>query len=364
MRNYNLDFIRGLAVLGLMYMNAYSFGIFELGYVSLTQPPVSDLIIEYISVIFIEGRFRSLFSLLFGVGLYIQWQRHQSTARLKSRLFWLMLFGLSHGFLLWAGDILFLYGVAGWFIIKYLDSDNALLLKRGCEFILLSGFTTALVMYTAPEQLIGRDSAAFIELYQQSANSYSAYFINNLLMYALMLLMVPIITLWMSAGIMLIGIYLYKQQLFIYGLTNKQLLLAMVTALLLISVRLLIQPYHSGLYYSLQELLTMLAALLMAIIYIHFAVVFCNNRATKGSIIQQAGRLAFSLYISQTLMQLVLFKILFEHWVLAFNRIDYWLVVTLLVMLQLALSSCYYRYFQQGPLEYMWRKLTMLKIRC
>lgn len=86
MRNHNMDIIRGVAVLGLMYMNAYFFGLFEFGYVPLTNPPLSDHIIQCFSLIFIDGRFRSLFCLLFGAGLYIQWQRWQSHEKLIKRL--------------------------------------------------------------------------------------------------------------------------------------------------------------------------------------------------------------------------------------------------------------------------------------
>ena len=98
MRNYNMDFIRGVAVLGLVYMNAYAFGIFEYGYTPLTNPPVSDSIIYTLSSVFVDGRFRTLFSLLFGAGLFIQWQRYKSQVQIKSRLYWLILFGLAHGF--------------------------------------------------------------------------------------------------------------------------------------------------------------------------------------------------------------------------------------------------------------------------
>ena len=109
MRNYNMDFIRGVAVLGLVYMNAYAFGIFEYGYSSLTNPPVSDSIIHTLSSVFVDGRFRTLFSLLFGAGLYIQWQRYKSELQLKSRLSWLILFGLAHGFLALEDDTIFSY---------------------------------------------------------------------------------------------------------------------------------------------------------------------------------------------------------------------------------------------------------------
>lgn len=359
MRNYNMDFIRGIAVLGLAYMNGYAFGLFELGYIGLNNPPISDLVIHTISTLFVDGRFRTLFSLLFGAGLYIQWQQHKSTVQLKSRLYWLMLFGLAHGFLLWAGDILFVYGLSGWFVIKYLESDNELLLKHGVAFILLCGVTTGLVMYSSPTDIIYRDSQGFTSLYSPH---YIDYFISNLGMNTLMIFIVPIMTLWMCAGIMLIGIYLYKQGVFSEGLNTQQLVTVIIATTVFSVLRLYTSQYNSGFMYAMQELLNMFAALGMATFYIHLIVNFCNNSPQIGTLIQQAGRLAFTLYISQTLIQLLLYKVLFTHWVLSFNRIDYWLVATALVVLQLIFTIIYSRYFDQGPLEYLWRKLTQAKI--
>ncbi|WP_457934951.1 DUF418 domain-containing protein [Pseudoalteromonas sp. SCSIO 43210] len=354
-----MDFIRGIAVLGLVYMNSYAFGVFELGYIAHSNAPVSDSIIYIFSTLFVDGRFRTLFSLLFGAGLYIQWQRYKSDVQLKSRLYWLILFGLAHGFLLWAGDILFVYGISGWFTLKYLQSDNALLLRRGLAFILLCGITTGLVMYSAPVDIIYRDSQDFISLYSPH---YFDYFISNLGMNALMVFIVPIMTLWMCAGIMLIGIYLYKQGVFSEGLSTKQLVITVIATATLSAFRLYTSQYSSGFMYAIQESINMFAALGMATLYIHLIVKFCNNRAHVGKLIQQTGRLAFTLYISQTLMQLLLYKVLFTHWVLGFDRIDYWVLATALVVLQLIFTFIYSRYFNQGPLEFVWRKLTKAKI--
>ena len=359
MRNYNMDFIRGIAVLGLVYMNAYAFGLFELGYIAKSNPPISDSIIHTFSTLFVDGRFRTLFSLLFGAGLYIQWQRYKSDVQLKSRLYWLILFGLAHGFLLWAGDILFVYGVSGWYVLKYLESDNELLLKRAVEFILLGGLITSFILYNEPVDLIYRDSQELITSYSLS---YADYFISNLGMYFLMILSVPIIFMWMSAGMMLIGIYLYKQGVFSKGLNSQQLMVAITGAAIFSAFKLYTSQYSSGLMYAMQELINEFAALCMAALYIHLIVKFCKNSAHVGKLIQQAGRLAFTLYISQTLMQLLLYKVLFTHWVLSFDRIDYWLVATALVALQLLFTFIYSRYFSQGPLEFVWRKLTKAKI--
>ena len=359
MRNYNMDFVRGVAVLGLVYMNAYAFGIFEYGYSSLTNPPVSDSIIHTLSSVFVDGRFRTLFSLLFGAGLYIQWQRYKSEVQIKSRLYWLILFGLAHGFLLWAGDILFVYGVSGWFVIKYLESDSNVLLKRGFAFTLLSAVVTLLVISSVPDEIIYRDTAQFIELYNPH---YIDYFISNLAMNTLMLVMVPIMTMWMCVGLMLIGIYLYKQDVFSKGLTTQQLIVCGAMTLVFCGIRLYASQLNGSLGYGVQEFVNIFAALGMATLYIHLIVKFCNNSAHVGTLIQQAGRLAFTLYISQTLIQLLLYKVLFTHWVLNFDRIDYWLVATALVALQLIFTFIYSRYFNQGPLEFVWRKLTKAKI--
>jgi uncharacterized protein len=361
MRNHNMDFIRGIAVLGLVYMNIYTFGIFELGYIPLSVAPLSDDIIHTFSLIFVEGRFRTLFSILFGAGLYIQWQRYHSPPRLKNRLYWLILLALVHGFLLWPGDILFIYGVSGWFALRYLNSNNELLLQRAGQFILVSGVATALVIFSIDEPILVRDSAAFNDLYSLYYQSLLAHFSMNLALYTLMLVIVPFITLWACTALMLIGIYLYKQRVFTTGLKLKSVILIAVGAVLFTSLRLIAERYTAGLIYSLQELLNSIAALLMAVIYIHLAVKLCNNRATVGALLQQVGRFAFSLYICQTLMQLLLFKVLFSHWVITFNRSDYWQVATMLVVLQLLLTWLYSRYFQQGPLEYLWRHLTRLK---
>ena len=72
-----------------------------------------------------------------------------------------------------------------------------------------------------------------------------------------------------------------------------------------------------GFGYAVQEFSNMFAALYVSLLYIHLAVKFCNNRAQFGKLIQQAGRIAFTLYISQTIMQLLLYKILFPQWVLS-----------------------------------------------
>jgi uncharacterized protein len=361
-RHFNLDFIRGIAVLGLVYLNIYTFGIFELDYIPSSTSLFSDNLIEILSIVFLEGRFRTLFSMLFGIGLYIQWQRYQSMPVLKQRLKWLIIFGLIHGFLLWAGDILFAYGIAGWYIVKYLDNDSEQLLTRGIRYILLSGLVVFLILWGVSEPIQSRSDPEFIALYNERFGSILSVLVSNAIMNVYMLIMVPLATMWMCAGLMLIGIFLYKQCIFQQGLNAKQLGFCLVGFLFFVLLRLIAYHYNSGVLYAAQDLLSTLAALFMAIVYIHLAVKFCRNEAHHGVLIQTVGRFAFTLYICQTILQLMVFKWLFPRWIIEFDRQEYWFIATMLVFLQLIAAHIYSRYYSQGPLEYLWRKLNRVNL--
>jgi uncharacterized protein len=66
----------------------------------------------------------ALFSLLFGVGLAIQYDHLSAnprrTALLVRRLAFLMLIGAAHLVLIWNGDILFEYAIAGFVVLPFL----------------------------------------------------------------------------------------------------------------------------------------------------------------------------------------------------------------------------------------------------
>ena len=84
--------------------------------------------------VFVNGKFYSLFSLLFGIGFSIILIRNEQRGVnplkiLYRRLFILLLIGAGHLFLLWEGDILFLYALIG-FVLPFFRkcSDKSLLI--------------------------------------------------------------------------------------------------------------------------------------------------------------------------------------------------------------------------------------------
>ena len=113
----SLDFIRGLAVMRILWANIVAFGQPFSAYLypdAFLTPhgEVSDWM-WIVQFILIDGKMRGLFTLLFGAGLYLfmekAWERGASRWLQARRLFWLALFGAVHFFLIWRGDILMMY---------------------------------------------------------------------------------------------------------------------------------------------------------------------------------------------------------------------------------------------------------------
>ncbi|WP_404343901.1 DUF418 domain-containing protein [Pseudoalteromonas mariniglutinosa] len=357
MRNHNLDVIRGIAVMGLMFMNSYYFGVFEYGYLPLTDKPLSDSVIQTVNLIFIDGRFRSLFCLLFGASLAIQWQYWQKQVKIVKRLQVLALFGLVHGFLIWAGDILFIYACAGWLVVRFLNTSDDILLKRSWQCLLLGGSITFILAMFEPSISITRDSEQFARAYDAWYESLLSMIVNNARMFLIMLLALPLVTVWMAAGLMLLGVYCYRRGVFVNGLTPNTLLVVVFLALIFSALRLVLELHASHVNDALQEPVNWLAALFTALVYVHILVKLVDNQPAVLQLLQTAGRTALTLYVSQSVLLVIIFKLLFPHWIIDFDRLDYWLLVSFLVCLLLVFCHFYKQHFKQGPLEWAWRML-------
>lgn len=118
----SLDSLRGLAVLGILLMNIIGFGL-PMAY---EDPTVyggrtgADFGAWLTTSLLFEGTMRGLFTLLFGAGVILFTSRVEVTRPVDAadlhvrRMLWLILFGFvnSH-LLLWRGDILYEYGITG-----------------------------------------------------------------------------------------------------------------------------------------------------------------------------------------------------------------------------------------------------------
>ena len=118
-----LDTIRGFALLGILLMNIAGFGLPFAAY----DNPVpaggytgKNLLTWFVVSIVADGKMRAIFSMAFGASVYLLIDRLIRKGAAASaadihyrRMLWLLLFGLIHGYLIWSGDILYVYAMCG-----------------------------------------------------------------------------------------------------------------------------------------------------------------------------------------------------------------------------------------------------------
>src|SRR5918912_3481677 len=130
-----LDVLRGLAVCGILVGNMQWFSGYGMMPPTLaSQSPLGDQVTHFLVHFFVEGKFYSIFPFLFGFGFALQIARAEErgdreASLFKRRLFWLLVIGLLHAYLLWAGDILSIYALMGFLLILFRKKSDGALLK-------------------------------------------------------------------------------------------------------------------------------------------------------------------------------------------------------------------------------------------
>jgi uncharacterized protein len=116
-----LDFVRGVAVLGILATNILNYAQLPGAHRWLKligEPSLADKLLWLLNFLFVDGKLRGLFAMLFGAGLVLFMDRANAKGAHPywlqyRRLFWLSLFGLFHYYVLFEGDILFHYALLG-----------------------------------------------------------------------------------------------------------------------------------------------------------------------------------------------------------------------------------------------------------
>lgn len=113
-RNVTLDFVRGVAILGILLLNISAFGLPKAAYLNPAwsgSASLSDAWTWALLDLLAQVKFLTLFALLFGAGLQLLLPRGKCW--IQSRLTLLALLGFIHGLFFWDGDILLAYALVG-----------------------------------------------------------------------------------------------------------------------------------------------------------------------------------------------------------------------------------------------------------
>lgn len=134
-----LDAVRGLAVFGILVVNAMLF-FWPAEGLALGLPAAESVLDQATKALVtfgFEGKFFTVFSLLFGVGLGMQLGGDRPVGRVVRRLLLLCAIGALHVTLAWWGDILLFYGVLGLATVAARRWSPARLLRGAAVMALL-----------------------------------------------------------------------------------------------------------------------------------------------------------------------------------------------------------------------------------
>lgn len=140
----SLDILRGVAVLGILAVNIQTFA--QPFYIFSNPTLLPDVFaregwVWRIVGVFFQFKFITIFSALFGAGIVLMVGEEKPSPRFAlhyRRMMWLALFGLIHAFVVWFGDILFPYAIAGLIAVLARRWKPATLVTVGLILITLS----------------------------------------------------------------------------------------------------------------------------------------------------------------------------------------------------------------------------------
>ena len=386
----SLDVLRGFAVLGILVMNIQLFAMPGVAYFNPTA--YGDLnginfFTWLISYMFINQKFFSIFSLLFGAGICLFADRAEARSDRSAglhyrRMFSLLVFGLMHAYLLWTGDILVAYALCGSVIFLLRNRSPRALVVIG-----LAAFSVVSVLFIAIGMTIefipDEDVAEIAAVWAPDAAKIDAELLayrggwftqqtqrstDTLAMHTIGL---PIGLFWLSAGIMLMGMAFYRWH--ILSAVRSDLFYCCL-ALVGFGVGMLVVAagawwnfaagwnWESSMFLGWQ--FNYWGSLPMAFGYIGLVMLAVRRGWLSGlqTRLAAAGRMAFTNYIAQTLICTTIF---YGHGFGLFGRVDRWqqaIVVIAVWGLQLWWSPLLMRRFRYGPLEWSWRALTYWRI--
>jgi uncharacterized protein len=341
-----IDVLRGLALFGVMAINLvfeFRISIFERFLPAREAGSPLDRAVETFLFRAVDSKALALFSLLFGVGLAIQFDRldeKRRTVLLLRRLAVLLAIGLVHLVLVWNGDILTEYAVAGFVALPLLFGPRWLL---GLSGLLL------LVMYLALPPLLFLSDPAWMAAHVSAARHvYATGGFMDVLAFrigelpAIAPLHVAVFP--RTLALFLLGAFIWRTGMLRHASKNRGLMFAAAFTALALSF------VAAG---------SALAPVTLALSYGAFVVGAMNTQFGFGLLAWAAplGRMAFTNYLAQSL---IFGWVFYGYGLGLFGRVGTSAALAFGIAVYAAeaiLSRWWLHGHNFGPVEWLWRSL-------
>jgi len=372
-----LDVLRGLALLGILLMNMEAF----VGPLDLSTGGIDphwqgvDRWADAFVYIFVQGKFFTLFSLLFGAGFAVMAQRAEVAGRDFTRFYLrrslgLLGIGLVHALLLWSGDILVAYALLSFLLLAFREAPRAWLPVMGVlAYLAAVGLMLLLgaLMLLVPDEVTAAQAThaqAAIEAQRQAYGhgTYGQAVLQRLRDFGASLGALLVVG-PQVLGMFLIGSWFARSGAIAHPGAHQRLFTwlrrgALPLGLALMLVCTWYQPWLAPGRFDLRSAAayggTAVAGLLMCLGYLAWGVRW--SHALRW--LAPAGRMALSNYLAQSLVCTLLFYGYGLGWFEQMGRAWQLLFAVALFAAQVALSRAWLRHFRFGPMEWLWRAIT------
>ena len=399
-----IDVVRGFALLGILLLNILGFGLpFE----AYSNPGVDGAtsgvnlwVFGTVDLLF-EGVLRALFSMLFGAGVVIFASGKPAGLYYRRQLL-LLAFGLFDAFvLLWVGDILVTYALAGMLLYYVRDwSPKRLLVGAGVVFtylaVVYSGAFFGLTVLGGKAAMIEAEVAAGAEITAGQQNlldewhdlrtsfepteetqaiealSYQGSYLESVAANASGVLdfwaqALPLVMLWDALGCMLIGMALFKLGVFQgerdSAFYRKLVVYGVVIGLAINGLE-VYAKIASG--FALEWVASVpvptgdIGRVALALGYLGMIVLVCQtaNWVALRDRLAAVGRMALTNYLMHSLLALLVFHSIGLGLWNQLERYELYFVVLAIWIIQLIVSPLWLERFRYGPLEWIWRVAT------
>lgn len=386
-RSAILDVLRGFAIFGIFINNIYAFtgyGFYNQAAKEALPTYVPDAILNFLQTTLVEGKFYSLFSLLFGIGFSIILLRNEQKGLNALKIFYrrlvvLMLFGAAHLFLLWEGDILLLYALVGLLLPLFRKCTDKTLLFWAVALIVSPLFIDIFKV------IFNFKVGSFIELAAQNIDKHTgvptddsfAYYLfkdgsgwpewrnwqQSAFLYRYAYLIesnrVPKIL-----GMFLLGFYAGRKMIYSNLEQNSSLLkkirrwgfiIGIPSSVIYACLKTIPNELHllDTLFYAISVVPLSLAY--ASAICLFWAKTKGNNKWTA---LAPVGRMALTNYLMQTILSIVIFYGVGLGFGGYIGPTIFFPIVCIIYLLQILYSHWWFQYYNYGPLEWIWRQMT------
>lgn len=373
-----LDALRGLALVGIALANFPEFALWTfLDASSQEAMPTAavDHGARFLQYLLVDGKFYSIFSILFGIGFSLILSRHGAGLFLR-RMLILVLIGFLHLMFLWSGDILMLYAIGGLLLPLLVRFSDKCLLWMAAGLIFLPTVIDAAAEYrgvdlarpfyeawwrAAEAQGINEQNFAS---WLRDADGYGqvfAFLVQGA--YERVWEFVSGHRLPKVVGLFLMGYVIGKRRLYAH-LTEKSLRKGLcwltVPSLLLSALYAWSAVRGHPWGHVVHSLLYAVSVVPLAGCYI---MALCLWYVRRGDtpvlrLLAAPGRMALSCYLGQTLIGIFLFYGIGLGMGTWWGLVQIEIVALLVFLLEVLLCHEWLRCFRFGPIEWVWRMLT------